>query len=269
MTSRTRETLKNFFKDGQRPSQENFSDLIDSMLNMSDDGYRVTVENGQELSSSVGHDALISFFRNETPQAPKWTLGFSRDKDQLVVQGAAAASDADPGPAEGAAPSTPLLTLDASQRIGVRQPKPQAELDIVGSLRCQTREGSYPGPVALADGGWHDITPPLGGCQAFEVVAGVAHRGIGRVAMVHAIALNTFNPSLGILNFLNRKRGIRSTHAYYSRRVDRIHLRWNGTSGKNALYTLQAKTGSNYGPNIAIEAQLTRLWTRSDMTQVP
>jgi len=265
MTSRTRETLKNFFRDGQRPTQEHFSDLVDSTLNMSDDGYRVTVANGQELSSPVGHDQLISFFRNETPQAPLWTMGFSRVSDQLVIKGTS--TGAAETTADKTAPATPLLCLDSRQRIGVGQMDPQAELDVAGTLRSRSRVGAFPGPAAppLADGKWHDLTGNLGGCQAFEVMAGVAHRGIGRIALMHAVVLNTFNPTYGILNFLNRKRGISCTHAYYSRRVDRIQLRWNGTSGKNAVYTLQARTGCNYGPDILIEAQLTRLWTDPGM----
>ena len=40
-----------------------------------------------------------------------------------------------------------------------------------------------------------------------ELTAGVGVPRGGRFALVHAIALNTYNPTLGWLNFLNRRRG--------------------------------------------------------------
>jgi hypothetical protein len=263
MTIRTRETLKKFFKEGQRPSEDHFADLVDSMLNMSDEGFRKTVENGQELSTPEGRDALLSFFRSQNQDAARWSVGFSRVSDQLLIQqgpagrGGESAPDTDPGAA-----SAPLLCLDPSQRIGVGEASPKAELDVAGSVRSRGRLGSFPlNPApALADGKWHNLTGELAGCQAFEVMAGVSQRGSGRVALMHAVALNAYNPSYGFLNFLNRKRGIRCTHAYYSRRVDRLQLRWQGSSGKNAGYRLQIRTGCVYGKAVEIQAQLTQLW---------
>ena len=37
MSSKNRETLKNYFAEGQLPTEAHFADLIDSMLNMTDE----------------------------------------------------------------------------------------------------------------------------------------------------------------------------------------------------------------------------------------
>jgi hypothetical protein len=42
MTTRNRDTLKQFFQEGRLPTSDHFGDLIDSMLNMSDEGFRKT-----------------------------------------------------------------------------------------------------------------------------------------------------------------------------------------------------------------------------------
>src|SRR6185295_16720848 len=115
----------------------------------------------------------------------------------------------------------PLLCLDDQRGVGVGLDAPQAKLDVAGALRCQGRRGSFQRqvPVALdADGKWQDLTDDLEGCQAFEVMAGTGRPGSERFGLMHAIAMNAYNPTLGIFNFLNRRRGIRTTHAYYSRR---------------------------------------------------
>lgn len=269
MTSRNRETLKNYFREGQLPTEDHFADLIDSMLNMSDEGFRKSVEHGEEISAPIGYDALISFFRDQDPQSPLWSMGFTSGSNQLVFRNGPMVREASSGQENQEAP---LLCLDAHQGLGILNAEPKAELDVAGTLRCHGRQGSKPlppGAAIAADGAWHDITGDLHGCQAFEVVAGTGHRGTGRYGLLHAIALNTYNPTLGILDFLNRKRGIRCTHAYYSRRCDRLQLRWSGTSGRDATYRLQIRTGCDFGEGSTLRVQLTQLWSDPHMEGDP
>lgn len=271
MTSRNRESLKRYFREGALPDEDHFADLIDSMLNMSDEGFRKTVEHGFEVYSPLGHDALISFFRDQDPERPAWRIELGGARDALLIQGRDAPEDADetggtPG-ASGGQPASQrpaLLYLDQDRRIGVGNEQPRTMLDVAGTVRSTGREGAYARehPVTLrADGSWQDLTDDLGGCQAFEIVAGAGMRGKGRFGLVHAIAINTYNPTLGLFDFLNRKRGIRCTHGFYSRRCDRLQLRWVGTSGRNANYRLQIRTGCDFGPDVRIQAQLTQLWS--------
>ncbi|MBE1160676.1 hypothetical protein [Dyella acidiphila] len=258
MTIRNRESLRSYFSDGALPTQEHFADLIDSMLNMSDEGFRKSVERGFEISAAAGYEALLSFFRDQDPDLPLWSVLFGGAQGQLLIR-----ANGEP-PADGETDTRPpLLCLDPSGRIGIRNASPAAALDIDGMLRSKGRSGSYARAHAvplLANGQWQDLTDDLDGCQAFEVTAGAGHQGKGSFALVHAVALNTYNPTLGILNFLNRKRGIRSTDAFYARRCDRLQLRWQGSSGRNASYRLQIRSGCDYGSGIAINAHVTQLW---------
>lgn len=285
MTSRNRESLKRYFREGALPDEDHFADLIDSMLNMSDEGFRKTVEHGFEVYSPLGHDALLSFFRDQDPERPAWRIELGGARDALLVQGRQLPEDADAasnanggnggngggnGSGNGSGAQTPaLLCLDQDRRIGIGTERPQTMLDVAGTVRSRGREGAYTRehPVVLrADGTWQDLTDDLEGCQAFEVVAGAGLRGKGRFGLVHAIAINTYNPTLGLFNFLNRKRGIRCTHGYYSRGCDRLELRWSGTSGRNARYRLQIRTGCDFGPDAVLQAQLTQLWSDAHMS---
>jgi hypothetical protein len=255
MTSRTRESLKNYFREGALPSEDHFADLIDSMLNMSDEGFRKTVENGFEVYAPLGHDALISFFRDQIPDTPLWRMGFDGARNQLLVQGPGAGGNATPA----------LLCLDSEQRVGVATATPETELDVNGTLRSRGRRGAGIRAQAVplpANGEWHDLSDDLAGCQAFEVMAGAGRRGAGRFSLLHAIALNTYNPTLGrLFDFLfNRKRGITTTQAYYSRRCDRLDLRWHGGSGRDASYRLQIRSRCDFGEGILIQADVTQLW---------
>ncbi|WP_211944299.1 hypothetical protein, partial [Cupriavidus campinensis] len=95
MTSRNRESLKRYFREGALPDEDHFADLIDSMLNMSDEGFRKTVERGFEVYSAAGHDALISFFRDHDPERAAWRFELGGARDALLVRGRAAPADGD------------------------------------------------------------------------------------------------------------------------------------------------------------------------------
>ncbi|HEX7817335.1 hypothetical protein [Dyella sp.] len=257
MTIRNRESLRNYFSDGALPSQEHFADLIDSMLNMSDEGFRKSVERGFEISAASGYEALLSFFRDQDPDLPLWNVGFGGARGQLLIRANQDQQE------EQDKTASPLWCMDPAGRIGVRRSEPEAELDVDGVVRSTGRRGAdaraNPKPLK-ANGEWQDLTDDLVGCQAFEIVAGVGHRGHGRFSLLQAVALNTYNPTLGIFDFINRKRGIKSNHAFYARRCDRLQLRWNGTHGRDARYRLQIRTGCDFGEHVTIQANLTRLW---------
>jgi len=260
MTSRHRETLKNFFADGRMPTSDHFKDLIDSTLNMTDEGFRKSAENGLEISTPVGFDALLSFSRDQNPQSVVWSASYgARDQLQFNFGSTAATRD-----------SPPALTLDGSnQRIGINTPEPKHTLDVNGVIGAQGRIGRYPlarDATLPANGQWQFLTDELHGCQGFEVVAGVGgRRGRGRYALIHAIALNTYNPDPGWFGIFSRKRPIRVTGAWYGRRCDRLELQWVGDHGRDSRYRLQIRSHCDYGESVFIKAQLTRLWFDEDM----
>ncbi|WP_457337728.1 hypothetical protein [Rhizobacter sp. P5_C2] len=259
MTIRNRKTLQHFFDEGRLPTRDHFADLIDSMLNMSDEGFHKSAENGIEVSSPAGYDALVSFYREQSSRTALWSMSYGGDRDQLLFHRAGVAASRG---------RKPVLALDPQDRVGIGTAEPSQALDVAGVVASQGRVGScrWPGIApALADGEWHDLTGPLAGCQAFEVMAGAGHPGGGRFALMHAIAMNTYNPASGWWDFLSRRKRIRCDNTWYGRRCDKLELRWDGSSGRNASYRLQVRSKCDYGSGVRIQATLTRLWFDESM----
>jgi hypothetical protein len=254
MTIRSRQTLRQFFDEGRLPTRDHFGDMIDSMLNMSDEGFHKSAENGLEVTTPAGYDALVSFYRAQNAGSPVWSVGYGGERDQLQFHHAGVTASRD---------QPPVLALDARDRVGIGTATPREALDVAGTVAAQGRVGtcSWPGLApALADGEWHDLTGELTGCQAFEVMAGAGVPGGGRYALLHAVALNAFNPASSWLDFFSRKKRIRASEAWYGKRCDRLELRWEGSSGLHASYRLQVRSKCDYGAGARIQATLTRLW---------
>lgn len=242
MGKANRSTLKNYFRKGCMPSEQQFADLIDSMLNMVDEGFDKSPEDGLKVSQLGEHAALISFYHDTDLIRPVCSLAFDRAKGQLTLRNR-----------EGDA----VLTLCADGRVGIGQRSPDHPLDVGGVIAAQGRTGGIKGSVP-ADGQWHPIVDHLTGCQALEVMAGVGKPKTGRYALVRATAMNTFHPKGFLMNFLNLKRRIRCQHAYYRSRCDRIMLKWR--SAGDDTYQLALKTKSAYPEQSLVQYNITRLW---------
>lgn len=234
-----RNTLKNYFKNGNVPSQDQFGDLIDSTLNIIDEGFDKTPEEGLKVAQLGDEGRLISFFREILGDKPIYFVRL--DRDEHIVFGTAEGRN--------------VLSLGRSRISGADQNS--YELDVGGVIKAEGRIGA--GSSVPADGRWHDITGTLTGCHAFEVMAGVGGpAGQGRYALVHAFALNTFNPKGPLFNFLNLKKGIKYQPAYYRARQDKLRLRWHSEGAH--VYRLQLKSNSDYGDGIQAQCYVTKLW---------
>ena len=60
-----RQTLKNYFKKGGFTTEKHFVDLIDSSLNIVDDGISIQKEHGLKINPLGFSTKLISFFKNQ------------------------------------------------------------------------------------------------------------------------------------------------------------------------------------------------------------
>jgi len=292
MTLRNRKTLQNYFAAGSLPTNVHFSDLIDSTLNKLDEGFNKTDVDGVQVRARVDQFGLLSFYRAQVRDTAVWSVAFgAHQPDQLVFrQGSAAADDKpplltlDPGAAQATDASSDgdsnlrsnpdarqaLGAIDAGAKVGVNTDAPRTRLDVAGTVRADGRLGREPEPILYANGHWQSITGPLSGCQAFEITAGVGFRNHGRYALLHAVALNTYNPGRW-LDLWNRKKPIRQQHAYYKRRCDRLQLRWF-RSKDDEVYELQIRTECDYAAalrrkgdfapeqEIRIRVFLTQLW---------
>jgi len=274
-----RKTLKALFRDGALPTDNDFAALIDSMLNMSDEGFRKTPENGEEIYASVGHDALLSFYRDQFPDQALWRVALSPagDRLQFISDNQAqpllsleAPGTGRHGDAPGDMAASKADQADPESRrggIGIGCAEPRDMLEVAGIVASSGRRGRHATVARIpADGKWHDVITGLEGCQGFEVVAGAGgKKGDGHFGMLHAVALSAFNPSFGLLAWWRRRRGIRQTQAWWGRRCDRLELQWHGDSGRDKTYALQIRTGCDFGSTQVIQVQLTRLWFDPEM----
>jgi hypothetical protein len=291
----SRETLKNYFRAGSLPKEEHFHDLIDSMLNMGDEGFSKDEKSGLKIATRGDSRMLMSFFRRSLGEsAPVWRMGFDESNDSLELLH----RDQD---TPGGGP-TLALSYDADAdgaskpagermgRVGINTAQPERDLDVNGIARMTGRMGTVPRrqaegdadpmktpPPVLADGGWYNLTGKLPGCHALEVLAGVGgKKGDGQYALLHANAVCTFNPPGWFFNpfgfnFLHRKNKIAITQAYFRSRKDKIQLRW---FGEQEGFTLQIRTRRNFGLDenrepIRILYHVTDLWPYPFMRDEP
>lgn len=289
-----RTTLKRYFSAGARPTADQFGALIDSALIMVDEGFEKTEADGLRILTKGSGNALLTFGRRGE-NLSQWRLDFrDNGSDGLMLLRS---------PNQANAIATPALTirqvnssenaeaeLAANVAIGIAHDPdgnligPRSALDVRGAVRADGRLGRE--VILPADGKPHALTSKgLQGCVAFEVMAGVGVEGSGRFALMHAIALNTFNPSPWD-NLFGLKKRIRCNHAYYRRRSDRLKLRWakseeptldsrqpsdpNNSYGRDGRYELQIGTRTDYeDPAIQIRAFVTQLWYDAKMTGDP
>jgi hypothetical protein len=265
----TRETLRKFFSAGQLPTEEHFHDLVESTLNMRDEGFSKTPHNGLEIVAAADKPALASFYRSTDTANPVWSLRYGSDGKALQWR-AGAAAGSDDGAVLCLVPAAPGGAMAPGQaaagpgpRVGIATAQPQHTLDVAGVVASQGRVGRFTRDLP-ADGQPQVLIDRLAGCQAYEVVAGVGGpEGDGRYALLHAVALNTYNPAVPWWTRLwpgRRSPGIRVTEAHYGRRCDRLELWWEGGHGKGAEYRLMVRTRCHFGPGIVIRCHVTQLW---------
>lgn len=238
---RNRDTLKRKFTDGEMPSASAFSELIDSMLNIVDEGFDKTAADGLKVSQ-LNQGKLLSFYQNIDIKSPIWSVQVNTADGSLAF-------------GNGLNPAALTLRQRAGED-GEETPTNAFELDLKGQMIADGRQGR-PGVLEVrADGKWHDITGSLEGCNAFEIVAGVGKPGSGKYALLHAFALMTFNG-----------RGeIDSRQSHFGSKCNRLQLQWvpDGSGARHA-YILQMRVGCPYDSSRDATQQT---WVRYHMSML-
>lgn len=242
MPARCRKTLKAYFENGSLPSADQFADLIDSMLSMRDEGFEKTPKEGFKIAQ-LPEGRLISFFEDITIDRPLWSVKIDLKSSQKKLTFLNAEDEE-------------IFTLTPKGKVGVKQNHPDFDLTVGGTIASRGRIGANDAPKypVYADGQWHAITPTLEGCNAFEIMAGVGKPKSGKYALMHALALKTFDARGKIVYH----------QAHYGSRCNRLKLGWK--KEKDKRYRLQLKTKSCYGTcgsppkPIEVKYYITQLW---------
>ena len=246
------------------PTAEHFRDLIDSSVNQVEDGFEKTPADGLRIASSGESRRVMSLFQGLSSREPSWIVEHGERPGALHLRpgnGADALGIGDwhkTQPDNGPAP----LTLTRERHVGIGTEAPEWQLDVAGTARMSGRIGMSTAtlPEVPADGYWHDITLPMTGCQAFEVMAGAGgEQTKGRYALLHAVAMNAFHPRNSLLNWFFMRRSIKAQTAVYGSFADRLKLRWVGTSERHH-YKLQLRSNADYGEGRVVRYYLTQLW---------
>ncbi len=254
MTKRNRKILAENFVDGKMPTQEAFGDLIDSMVNIVDDGFDKSARDGMKVAQVDNGSKLISFYDEITVKDPLWTISFTIPGYGENTEGRKNLNFFGGGGKSGFTLSTwgNAEKGEEKVRVWVNKGNPDYEMDVGGVLAADGRIGRKGKESVRADGKWHPIVTGLDGCHAFEVMAGVGKRHSGRYALLHAFALSTFNSG---------QDGITSHQAHFSSKCDQIELRW---AGETHNYSLEMRTRCSYeqkaSEKVFIRYYLTRLW---------
>ncbi|MEM7295347.1 MAG: hypothetical protein AAF330_01780 [Pseudomonadota bacterium] len=270
MSKRDRTTLKSFFRKGALPSAENYRDLIDSSVNQVEDGFSKTDRDGLRLNSVGSSLRVMSIYEGLGTPHPSWTIEHGNENPGAIHLRPDVGKDAHrigSKTPDTAAPSRGL-TIDRRGEVGVGLQTPRWRFDVNGVARMHGRIGieSPDIPAVAADGRWHDITQPLTGCQAFEVMAGAGGTvGQGRYSMIYAIAMNAYHPRNWALNWLFGRRRIRAQTAMYGSYADRLRLRWVKDNAPHH-FRMQIRTNADFGAEHSIQYKLTRLWFDSTMS---
>jgi hypothetical protein len=158
MPIQNRSTLRKFFQKGTRPTEGNFSDLIDSMYNKLDD----------DILSPVAPDKTPDPSKGPSAAAPLDIMKLTKPENA--------------GAGIGTVASLYKLHVNAVIASPAR----------VGTYTCDDCKPE----TVLADGKWHKIITNLNGINAFEIVASVSGPPkSGNYALLHAIALCTYGDS--------------------------------------------------------------------------
>lgn len=125
-----RSTLKSYFRKNSIPTESNFADLIDGMLNQKDDG--IVKLPGDPLSIAAAGDAagpqkVINFYGNLAEANPAWMLQLNPRSDQNKPETAQAGFSISDGQ------GVSRLFIDKSTgNVGIGTIHPQAKLGIEG-----------------------------------------------------------------------------------------------------------------------------------------
>lgn len=233
MPKRNRQTLKEGFKNGNRPTQQDFENLIDSTMNILDDGFSKSPESGMGLAPLLGEGVVMSIYREPADVDPLWEVSVDPDNGSLKI-GRFNKNGAEP---------LIILTREGNISLGA------AEKDIVfsGTLNTPGRKGTFLTGKVPANGKWQDITSNLEGCWALEVVAGCGKRNAGKHALLVATAIHCFGSHAKV----------KKVRSHYGTFGNRLCLRWIKTGFSCRL---QVKTVFNYGDGVMIRYHISKLW---------
>lgn len=240
MAKRDRGTLKRFFEKGALPSADHFADLLDSTLNIRDDGFSKTPNEGLQLSSLENKEALMSFYHRVDFDEAVWSIKFSEQAANNIdfVSNVPAAQSA----TEAVLPQA-VVSLNPNGFVGINNSTPSSALDVNGTIKAKAIMGIEEQPV-MADGNWYNVSEGLQGAHCFEITAAVGIPNTSMYAILNCTAVGMFEKTSKWRHMFSFSKRFKKQHVAYSQFSHRIKIRWHRQD--NGLYYLQLGTRCDY-----------------------
>lgn len=242
MATRGRKILKEFFSNGRRPSEQEFEDLIDSSVNILDDGYSKNNKDGLKLVPKNEKGILMSFC-TQSGNDPSWVFTINEAEDLLIYKKTEEITSG----------KVPEEKKDASSLI-LNSPKTVivGDIELQGVKKGQSASEELKKEL-IADGKWHDITELKDGVYVLEIVASIqGEPGDGEYAVLMAWATQSFGSH----------KKIKMVGSHYGFWGHKLKLRWhkNKIKNKNGFYQLQIKSRLRYNhKDLPINCHITYL----------
>lgn len=245
MALQGRKKLKDHFFEGKRPSMEDFGDLIDSSVNILDDGYSKTEKDGLKLSPRNDEGVLMSFC-TQSGTDPSWTFTINETEDLLIYRTKESVPSGKTTNSAEDKKDTSSLFLNSPKTVIT------GDIELRGTKKGQSVADELKQELR-ADGKWHDITALKGGVYVLEIVASTqGEPGDGEYAVLMAWATHSFG---------NHKK-IKTVGSHYGFWGHKLKLRWYKKKEKNkeTFYQLQIKSRLRYNhKDLPINCHITYL----------
>lgn len=235
MAQHTRSELYKIYKGGFHDKA--FEHLVDSALNIKDDGLGINPDNGLILTSKGANKNLMSFYQRVSDRtSPLWNISLDSEENSRGLNFNQNGKS--------------VLFLQDDGNIGVNTVTPNYELEVNGLISTKGILGSYSKGYCTADGKWHtlDKLRNLDGCCAFEVFAHINDDKDRRYGLTYATMLMTHTKR----GHKNKMRTVEAGSKFlFGKFLNKIKFRWvlddlNSEPGK-PKYMVQLKTRTHYG----------------------
>ena len=262
MAQHTRSELYKIYKGGFHDKA--FEHLVDSSLNIKDDGIGLNPEHGLILTSKGPAKSLVSFYQKISDKStPLWTFSLDSDRQTKglnILEG-----------------GTSRFFIKNGGYVGINTENPSYQLDVNGLLAVRGLVGTYSAGTCLADSKWHTLANlrNMEGCIIYEIIAHINDSKDKRYGLTIATMMLTH----GKKGYKNRVYTVGAGSKWlWGQFMNKIQMRWvvddlNTEPGKER-YMIQMRSRSHYGmldgqPK-KIFYRVRKLWDREyEMEQYP
>ncbi len=254
MPSIGRRALHQLFGQGTNIPRTAYDNLIDSTINITDDGLEVDKINGLTLKAQPTSGKVISFVGGLNRPDSAWSILMNPERQM----GLSISNDQ----------GESMLFLQAGGNIGLGTLNPQTKLDVQGTVAAKGWVGTYSEGLVNADSRWYTIMHNLDACQGFEAIAHIKYDELHAFDLTHTTILISGGRKG---KRIQTKRATLAYGWFWERLRRPIRFRWkldpNTPPDSPPRYLLQIRSSRKLKPlhnkQAMIYFRLSKIWDRN------